>query len=276
MSPSAGFDCHGTEAFTEDGYKRLLETALGRYRFEPFGTTTTTPHILMRHDIDFSVQRAVALARIEAAFHIQTTYCVLLHTPFYNVLEPKTQDALAELVSLGHHIGLHFDCALTSNALNTLADLEAPLTREHTLLSLLVNTPIRVVSFHNPDVGDVMNRFEQDYLAGLINTYSRTLKEGYTYCSDSNGYWRHANMFEVVAGRQGEPPDHKPLHLLTHPGWWVPDGEAADPRQRIERCIQGRARYTADYYDGLMVENQRLNLGAPQDKPHCQPQGQHG
>ncbi|MEZ4575050.1 MAG: hypothetical protein R2857_09070 [Vampirovibrionales bacterium] len=154
------------------------------------------------------------------------------------MLEPKTQDALAELVSLGHHIGLHFDCALTSNALNTLADLEAPLTREHTLLSLLVNTPIRVVSFHNPDVGDVMNRFEQDYPGRAHQHLQRTASRKATPIvptPTATGamptclrWWRAA---------KGNP-DHKPLHLLTHPGWWVPDGRRPIPGNALNAAYR--------------------------------------
>ena len=51
--------------FTESHYNLLLKTANKNYKFENFGTKSKDPHIILRHDVDISVHRALALAKIE-------------------------------------------------------------------------------------------------------------------------------------------------------------------------------------------------------------------
>lgn len=250
------------EDFTEDGYRRLLETALKRFRFEPYGTRCVEPHIIMRHDIDLSVHRAACMAAIEGEFGVKTTYCVLLHTPFYNVLEPVIQDKLLSIAQWGHDIGLHFDGAVYG-AFKDKSELSQALTQEQTLLANWLQVPVKVFSFHNPEVDNVMHRFQDDIIAGMINTYSQTIRQHYVYNSDSNGYWRHERMFDLV---QTTTADR--LHLLTHPDWWTPSPMA--PRARVERCIQGRSLYVGRYYDELMDANQRVNVGKAQEQPKTQ------
>ena len=64
------------------------------------------------------------------------------------------------------------------------------------------------------------------------------------YVSDSNGYWRFERLPEVLAAGA-----HERLHVLTHPEWW--QEEAMSPRERILRCIAGRARRRGDRHDPL-------------------------
>ena len=49
--------------FTESAYRDVLAQAISRYSFEPFGTESAAPHVLWRHDVDFSVHRAAHPAK---------------------------------------------------------------------------------------------------------------------------------------------------------------------------------------------------------------------
>ena len=51
--------------FTESHNNLLLKTAKKNYTFESFGTKSVKPHIILRHDVDLSVHRALALAKLE-------------------------------------------------------------------------------------------------------------------------------------------------------------------------------------------------------------------
>src|SRR4029079_12046411 len=97
------------EDFTEASYREVVETARARYAFEPFGTDASGPHVLWRHDVDYSMHRAVVLARLEAELGARATYFVTLHSDLYNLLEPAVHDRVREIAALGHWIGLHFD-----------------------------------------------------------------------------------------------------------------------------------------------------------------------
>jgi hypothetical protein len=255
-NPHAG--SHGDVAalsyddFTERHYREVLNAAAGRFRFERFGTDSTDPHVLWRHDVDLSVHRAVQLARLESDLGLVATYFLLFHSEFYNLLERGIADRARSLVPLGHEIGLHFDTSFYGEIAD--ADvLTEHLAAEAVLLSDLVEAPIRSFSFHNPGAVNDDLSLEDDEVAGLINAYGKKLRSRYHYVSDTNGYWRFERLHDVIL--EG---GHERLHVLTHPGWW--QAEPMAPRQRVARCVQGRAERTLDGYDELLARAGRQNV----------------
>jgi hypothetical protein len=233
--------------FTEHAYGAALAAAAARYRFEPFGTTAAAPHVLWRHDVDASMHRAAALAEIEAAQGVRSTWFLSLHSTFYNLLEREPTELARRLAALGHWIGLHFDAAYYDGD----ADLVAHMAAERALLESVVGAPVGAVSFHNPDRTRIQD-VRDDVLAGMVNAYGRTLGERYAYVSDSNGYWRFRRLADVL-----EAGDEPRLHVLTHPEWW--QAEPMAPRERIQRSIDGRAQRVAESYDAALAEAGRLN-----------------
>jgi hypothetical protein len=75
----------------------------------------------------------------------------------------------------------------------------------------------------------------------MTNVYASRIKDRYAYVSDSNGYWRHERLADVV-----ESGEHERLHVLTHPEWWQP--EPMSPRARLERCLEGRTAHAREWY----------------------------
>ena len=59
--------------FTESHYNLLLKTAKKNYTFESFGTKSVKSHIILRHDVDLSVHRALALAKLEKKHNVKST-----------------------------------------------------------------------------------------------------------------------------------------------------------------------------------------------------------
>src|SRR5207302_377664 len=115
-----------------------------------------------------------------------------------------------------------------------------------------LDAPVEAVSFHNP-VAVPLPGFEDESVCGMVSAVSTRLVERYTYGSDSNGYWRHRSLFEVVAD-----PEVTRLHALTHPEWWQPTPMA--PRERVARCVQGRARAMETGYDDTLTAFGRTNV----------------
>lgn len=237
--------------FTEEHYLSLLALAKKNYSFEYFGTKETNPHILWRHDIDLSVHRALRLAEIEAKENIQATYFFLLHSEFYNLFEKDVFSKAQEIAKLGHHIGLHFDIGFYEN-LHTAEDLEKKLIFEKNILENIFACKINVFSIHNPTTISGLD-LHVNVLGGMINSYGQTIMSNYSYCSDSNGYWRFNRLYDVLNDKSITK-----LQVLTHPGWWVP--EAMSPRERISRCINGRAQATHIRYDNFLSKYERDNI----------------
>jgi len=240
--------------FTESAYRQVLTAALDRYTFEPFGTTADVPHVLWRHDVDYSPHRALALARIEADLGVRATYFVFLHSDLYNVLEPAVHARLREIAALGHWIGLHFDAGFGGDG--SLAERAA---WEGRVLAEALRVPVGVVSLHNPSVSGTED-LDAEELGGLRHAGARSVRDGYGYVSDSNGYWRFQRLRDVVAAGA-----HERLHVLTHPEWW--QREAMSPRDRILRCIAGRGRASEAAYDDLLATHQRVNVGLSEPRP---------
>jgi hypothetical protein len=234
--------------FTEEGYRELLRLAKQHYAFGSFRAYRDAPPrtVLWRHDLDFSVHRALALARLEAAEGVRATHFLLLHSGFYNALEAEVAQRVREIVSLGHELGLHFDPRFHDGR-----DLDDALERERTLLEHLFATEVTAFSLHNPDLAGWSDG--RDEIAGMVNAYGSYLTEHYAYASDSNGYWRFTPLDEVLA--HGE---HERLQVLTHPEWWVP--EPMSPRERVSRAIEGRARRQHARYDEIMNAMRRENV----------------
>lgn len=236
--------------FTRDNYRKLLKLAKERYTFSNFENYRDHDNfVIWRHDLDFSVQSAFALAKIEAEEGVFSTFFVHLQCEFYNVFEKEITGLLKDILNLGHKAGLHFDCHYYN--IKNETELENNLMFEKQLLGRVLDTEVKVFSFHNTT--DEILRFNNDSYSGLINTYSLFFREKTGYCSDSNGYWRFDRLEDILkAGK------HKTLQVLTHPAWW--QDEILSPKQRIWRCIEGRAEKTRKNYIDLLSSMGRENI----------------
>lgn len=199
---------------------------------------------LWRHDIDLSVHRAYSLAKIEKEMGVKATYFLQTGSIFYNIFEEEIQELVFKIKDLGHELGLHFS---PSQYIYSLEDM---LSFEKNILETLFQTKIKVFSFHNP-TDEILQNDNYKY-AGMINTYARYFKENVEYCSDSNGYWRHKRLEDFLSQK------HSKIQVLTHPGWWQKN--IMSPRERIQRCIDGRAKKVGDIYDSILNKYGRENV----------------
>lgn len=235
--------------FTVDSYRNLINLALrsyqvANYRLIPWGQR----FVLWRHDCDFSLNRSLSLAHVEAESGFKATYFVNPHCDFYNLLEQRQRDYLHEIAELGHDIALHFDAAFYDTLSET--DLHKQVSFEADLLEHYLSVRPAVFSFHNPTAFHLA--CEADSYGGLLNCYSRRFKTEVPYCSDSNGYWRFRRLHDVLTDAT-DPC----LQVLTHPGWW--QEKPMPPRQRVFRSVYGRAATTLRAYDANLELHDRAN-----------------
>lgn len=240
--------------FTEAAYRGLLHSAKANgYAFVGYDALETAParHVVWRHDVDISMHRAVALAKIEAEEGVRSTFFLNPHCAYYNLLEPEIAALVRQIAALGHAIGLHFDADAFPGEDWSAERLEANLAAERQLLETITGLPVRAYSYHNPDVGGLL-AFDTD-MAGMVNAYNHAFRQSYTYASDSNGYWRFRPIGEVL--REGAADR---LHALTHPEWWTP--EPLPPRERVLRAVRGRAAGVISSYDAFLYRAKRNNI----------------
>ena len=182
--------------------------------------------VILRHDVDTSLDKALLMAELEAGEGVKSTYFVLLRTDFYNPASASAQQRIQKIAALGHEIGLHFD------ELAYPADVDVPtaIAKEAELLSGLCGFPIRSVSMHRPS----KKTLESNYvLPGLVNSYGGEFFHGFKYLSDSRRRWREPVLDIVSDGSCNR------LHILTHPFWY---GEESLPMDRaLDAFVRGAA-----------------------------------
>ena len=179
--------------FTLEHYRELLDAArAGGYRFASFDDPPRRGDLLLRHDVDLSLDAALRLAELEAEAGAAATYFLMTESVFYNLASTEGVTALSRLRELGHRVGLH---AVYPNAV--LDDRFDP-----------------VVAWHNPDP-----EYMTAPIAGAVNVMGEGWFAPPTYRSDSNQRWRSGCPHEEL--RAGAFPW---LQLLTHPELWVYPG----------------------------------------------------
>ena len=237
------------EDFTEFEYRKIIKKTKNKYEFIFYDEVDSKDKfVIWRHDVDISVHRAYALAKIEKEEDVKSTYFIQLSSPYYNVFENEIKDLIHKIISLGHQIGIHFDPAIYKYS--SIKELEKFIVFEKNILEKLFNTQIIAVSFHNPtkEILDLGN-FK---IGGVINTYSFFFQNEVEYCSDSCGYWRYKRLDKFIEC------NYKKIQVLTHPEWW--QEKILSPRQKVHRCIDGRANKNKLNYDKELKQLGRLNV----------------
>ena len=195
--------------FTYNGYEGLLKSLRNNgYRFANYHTYDKYPRcVILRHDIDNSIDKALKLAELEAEIGVKSTYFALMTSDFYNPMSKKSQDGLMKIFKLGHEIGLHFD----EMAYGDLEDVVGAIQKEGKLLSDILSTPITTVSMHRPS----QKTLDADYkIPGMINSYGKTFFNDFKYLSDSRRRWREP-VLDIIKSEQ-----YDRLHILTHAIWY--------------------------------------------------------
>jgi hypothetical protein len=180
--------------FSLEHYRDVLRAArAGGYRFAFFDGAPSDGALILRHDVDLSLDAALRMAELEAEEGAAATYFLMTESVFYNLASSEGRTALERLRELGHRVGLH---AVWPNA--RLDDRFDP-----------------VLAWHNPD---------PEYMTAPVEGVTNVMAEPWfspaTYRSDSNQRWRHGCPHEELA--VGAFPW---LQLLTHPEIWAYPGE---------------------------------------------------
>ncbi len=209
--------------FSYQYYKYMLSSAAS----EGYKTTSFAQYksihpktVIMRHDVDYTLNGVLQMAQIEAALNVSASYLFRVHAHEYNLFTPHVFRLLKELQNLGHEIGLHFEATNFARALNLNADVV--LKKEKELLELIIEGPVRTTSEHR-DISHVVHN--SPYYHELFDPHDAgfeffTMEDRFfkemKYLSDSNGIWREGDLISHLGRWQR-------FQVLTHPDWWFED-----------------------------------------------------
>ena len=183
---------------------------------------STKKFCVLRHDIEFSIDRAYKLAKVESEIGISSTYTVQLRNNTYNALSEKNINAVKEIKKLGHNIGLHQNPPDMPD--NKLVDY---ILKDIETLENYYNFKVDRFAFHrcgsNPKL---LESYVQ--VPGKINCYDKKFfhyfrgkkpnKLNVMYLADSNHIWKYGYPLDFDFSKINK------LQLLTHPFSWSENG----------------------------------------------------
>ncbi len=183
---------------------------------------TQSKFIITRHDVEYSVDRAHDLAKVEESLDFTANYFFQWTNNSYNILSRKNSAMIRDMHERGHNIGLHF-------ALNGLTDIKMikqQIGKEMNILNEMLGFEITQFSIHRPSrdvlranikLPGILNAYQDDFFTFAEN-HPRDEELAVKYLSDANHIWRYGY------------PDEKTLHsydklqILTHPFAWTKQG----------------------------------------------------
>ena len=238
--------------FTRDNYRKLIRAAKVHWDFRDYSSfDNTSRQIIWRHDVDYSPHCALKLAEIESQEGVCSTFFILLHSEYYNVLEAEIRDIFRAIHRMGHKIGVHFDAYYHS--VEDIPSMLPALFWEKQMIENIVGEGCAVdsFSFHTPNEF-LLSCVDLKY-ANLFNAYAHKFRGEVGYCSDSNGYWRFRRLEDVL-----KSADDFSLQILTHPEWW--QESVMSPLERVNRCCDSRCNNNKERYLRLLQEWGRPNI----------------
>lgn len=208
------------QQFSFEQYKYLVVNALDHgYKvtsFEKYDCVLPKT-LILRHDIDYTLNGVLEMAQIEKALDCTATYLFRVHADEYNLFSCTALALVQRLLDMGHEIGLHYEAMNVGRALGL--EPQQLLKREKSVLESILGIEVRTCSEHR-EISSVIHKtplfrdLYNPYAAGFSHyamdpKYCKDMK----YLSDSNANWR-----------EGDPSmhygKHEKMQVLVHPDWW--------------------------------------------------------
>jgi len=184
--------------FSLEHYRELLEAAKeGGYRFTGFDRPPEPGDLIIRHDVDLSLDAAVRMAEVETEAGTWSTWFLMTRSVFYNLLSAEAERAIARLRELGGRVAHH--------AVWPHVDLDARFEP--------------IVAWHNPD-----RAYQLDPIDGATNAMGAPWYDPPHFRTDSNQNWRFRDRPGHCPHRELARAELDWLHVNIHPEIWVYHG----------------------------------------------------
>ncbi len=193
--------------FSISHYQEIIRNFQKDHQFIFFDQAKKTQgrFVILRHDIDYSLKKALKMAQIDKSLNIKATFFILISCPYYNLFEIKSLAIIKQICLLGHQIGLHYDGAMIEN-LNISPQIFLKNTVKY--LEKIIQTKIAVLAQHNPaETKKII------LPTGYLDAYSTQFTHNIKYLSDSCQKWHDGCLCRMSE-------KYPQLQILIHPYLW--------------------------------------------------------
>ena len=209
--------------FSYDDYKEIIRIIKSTGRYTDYKhAIDRDKFVIMRHDVEYSVERAYDLAKVEESMDFTSTFFFQWTNNSYNLLSRRNMDMIRDMHERGQTIGLHY----ALNGLTDMAQARKQIVKEMDMLSEMCGFKIDTFSVHRPSK-DILK--ENIKLPGILNAYqdefftfaeevNENTPVAVKYLSDANHIWRYGYPDEAnITG-------HDKVQILVHPFAWHKNG----------------------------------------------------
>ena len=179
---------------------------------------------IIRHDVEFSTERALELAKIEKKeLNIKSSFFFQITNNSYNLFSYENRKVLLAIKKMGHKIGLHFNY----KGQNSNLKIKKELISQSKIFNELFENDYRFFSPHRPSKFPFLFKLKSK---NLNNTYSKLFFNDFEkakknvdriiYLVDSRHEWKYLHPLEL------DLTIHKKVHLVFHPDAWSKKGYA--------------------------------------------------
>ena len=104
--------------FSYEDYKEIIRIVKESGRYCGYkDALTCDDFVIMRHDVEYSVERAYELSKVEESMDFTSNFFFQWTNNSYNLLSRRNMDMIKDMHERGQNIGLHF-------ALNGMTDIQ--------------------------------------------------------------------------------------------------------------------------------------------------------
>jgi hypothetical protein len=221
------------EKFTYACYIESVKEILKDHQQVAFDGVLQGKYLILRHDVDYDLDKALELALIEREHGIHATYFLMVNSDMYNVFN---SNIVKELWVMGHKVGLHYDLSKNDDVY-----------RQAEMLSIHGGVNVNTIAAHNPSISG-----KDKWASGKWHNsaYADKYTKDTTYISDSCGHWRKGAWDNI--------PDR--IQLNTHPiNWSVMETGRYQKLESIRQKKLGEVNYYMDYCVELWHKHDEVN-----------------
>ena len=184
----------------------------------------TENFFIVRHDVEFSIERAFELAEIEKKeLKVKSSFFFQITNNSYNPFSYENKKIIMGIKKMGHKIGLHFNY----KGQNSNLKIKKELISQSKIFNELFENDYRFFSPHRPSKFPFLFKLKSK---NLNNTYSKLFFNDFEkakknvdriiYLVDSRHEWKYLHPLEL------DLTIHKKVHLVFHPDAWSKKGYA--------------------------------------------------
>lgn len=180
---------------------------------------TSDKFLVLRHDIEFSVERAYKMAMIEKEEGIISTYFLQIESNSYNAFSEKNKTFLYGIINAGHHIGLHYHLGKELSPIHVRDEIRDQIRIMSEMLRYQVDRfsihrPVEQSQYYKIAIDGIINAYSKEFFTHITDVTENSVLE-VKYIADSKHRWNYGYPDSDTI------ENHPKIQLLIHPYSWA-------------------------------------------------------